>query len=809
MFQTQIAIRSNAYLRLKYKARRKQPKPHYRSEGSIRHHDFRSARPLELDARRPRMKPNWTSIGAGILALTLSLPSLQGEETKPLPLGDSLRPFQLSDFRGRDWKSEEFGKSQLLALVFVGTECPLVKLYTNELNQLTERYAESQLQVVGINSNTQDSMTELEHFIRDNQVEFPILKDLANRVADQLGATRTPEVFLFDANRKLRYHGKIDDRHSYGQTRQEAKHHFLSDAIDELLSGKLPRVATQPPEGCIIGRVKTPNQTGSVTFANQVSRILQKNCVTCHRPGEIAPFSLTDYDEVVGWAEMIGEVVRDQRMPPWHANPDHGEFKNDARLSETDKKLLDQWIADGAPLGDISQLPSPAKHTEGWQIGTPDLIIPMSKRPFDVPATGVMPYEYFVVDPGFKEDKWVQAAECRAGNRSVVHHIVLIAKKRGRSSHAEIDSKWVTATAPGAPPLELPEGHAKLIPAGSKLVFQMHYTPNGTATRDLSRVGFIFADPASVTKVVGTQEIRNQRFRIPPGADNHEVRANYQARKNLQILSLFPHMHLRGKSFRYVAHWPNGEQETLLDIPNYDFNWQNGYHFTEPRYIPAGTRIECIAHFDNSENNFSNPDPNKSVRWGDQTFEEMMIGYFDCVIAAENPETKSQNPRTDQFLTSPLSRNTEGLKPGFLQLANQSINHPSKMKQFGGQLRKRLPQLDRVCWTAIENGNIRVERVAQTKDLADTLLGEGLEQPSKTCKLGELAFESRPTKLTRIDKINRIDMQHFSKRLKSSFHVPIEIEGRRGTINFWSLEADGFPQEAQELLVEISRAMAK
>ena len=257
------------------------------------------------------MKPNWTSIGAGILALTLSLPSLQGEETKPLPLGDSLRPFQLSDFRGRDWKSEEFGKSQLLALVFVGTECPLVKLYTNELNQLTERYAESQLQVVGINSNTQDSMTELEHFIRDNQVEFPILKDLANRVADQLGATRTPEVFLFDANRKLRYHGKIDDRHSYGQTRQEAKHHFLSDAIDELLSGKLPRVATQPPEGCIIGRVKTPNQTGSVTFANQVSRILQKNCVTCHRPGEIAPFSLTDYDEVVGWVNARIKEIAD------------------------------------------------------------------------------------------------------------------------------------------------------------------------------------------------------------------------------------------------------------------------------------------------------------------------------------------------------------------------------------------------------------------------------------------------------------------------------------------------------------------
>lgn len=754
------------------------------------------------------MKRHSLSFGFCIMAIIVAGFPVRGEDIKPMPLGESLQTFGLSDFRGRVWQSTDFKESKLLALVFLGTECPLVKLYTSELIEIASEYPNDQLQIIGINSNTHDSMTEIGHFVRSTGIEFPVLKDVGNRVADQVGAQRTPEVFLFDADRRLRYRGQINDRHSYGQTRQSAKHHFLVDCIQALLSGDAVETRTTQAEGCIIGRVKEPAKNGKVTFANQISRILQKNCVDCHRPGEIAPFSLIDYDEVAGWSEMIGEVVREQRMPPWHANPKHGEFKNDARLTEADKQLIYQWIADGAPLGDVAQLPAPLEATGGWQIGKPDAIIPMSKRPFKVPSTGVMPYEYFVVDPGFKEDKWVQAAECRAGNRSVVHHILVGIKGRSQQLHSGIESQWVTATAPGAPPLQLPDGHAKLIPAGSKLVFQMHYTPNGTATTDISQVGFVFADPESVKNVVGTQQIHNRRFRIPPGAENHEVRANIKVEKDLVILSLFPHMHLRGKSFRYMAHWPDGKTETLLDVPHYDFNWQNGYQFTRPLKVPAGTRLECIAHFDNSENNFSNPNPEKSVRWGDQTFEEMMIGYFDCFYAAADPVDGAGNPRTRSFLSSLKTGEDKPPKGKFHELAKQALTSQSKMNQFGLQLKQQIPQLDRVCWTAITDGQLRVERVVQVEDLKKVLRGEGLSRSAKQCKLAKFAGQEDPVKLTRINSLPDVDMRFFGTVANSSFHVPVAIEGKPGTINFWSREPDGFPDEAQELLIKISQAMA-
>ena len=743
-----------------------------------------------------------------ILTLLVTAPSLTGEEIKPLPLGETLPTFELSDFRGRSWPSANFEESKLLAVVFLGTECPLVKLYANELNEIAKNYPPGQLQIIGVNSNSHDSMTELGHFVRTTGIEFPVLKDVGNRFANQLGATRTPEVFLFDNERKLRYRGRINDRHSYGQTRPQAKQHDLVNGINALLAGRSVQKPTTEVEGCIIGRIKTTVGNGQVTFANQISRILQTNCVPCHRPGEIAPFSLTDYEEVSGWADMIGEVIREQRMPPWHANPAHGEFKNDARLTDADKQLIYQWIADGAPLGDIAQLPAPLERSDGWQIGQPDLIVSTSQRPFPIPASGVMPYKYFVVDPGFKEDKWVQAAECRAGNRSVVHHIIVGIRGRRESLHSGIESEWVTATAPGAPPLQLPEGHAKLIPAGSQLVFQMHYTPNGTATEDISQVGFIFTEPESVKNVVGTQKIYNRRFRIPPRAENHEVRASMNVDKDLVILSLFPHMHLRGKSFRYVAHWPNGREETLLDIPRYDFNWQNGYDFAEPLHVPSGTRLECIAHFDNSENNFANPDPESAVRWGDQTFEEMMIGYFDCYHPADPSDRRTDNPRTRSFLGSLQTGNAQ-LEHDILKLAKQALASPARMNRFGRQLKQEIPQLDRVCWTAISQGQLRVERVTQVEDLEASLRGEGLSRPAHQCQLGSFAKQSEPVKLTEIDSLNKIDMQFFGAQVRSSFHVPIQFEGKQGTINFWSREPDGFPEEAQKLLVQISRAMSQ
>jgi hypothetical protein len=445
---------------------------------------------------------------------------------------------------------------------------------------------------------------------------------------------------VLDSQRRLRYHGRIDDQYTYGVQRPKAEQHYLRDALDALLAGREVSTSSTPPVGCFIGRKLEPDRNSDVTYARQISRILNRRCVECHRPGEIGPFSLASYAETVGWAEMIAEVVREQRMPPWHASPEHGKFRNDARLSAEEKEQILSWVRAGAPEGDPSDLPAPPQFVEGWRIGQPDQVIYMSDKPFQVPATGEVRYQHLLVDPGFTEDKWIKAAECRAGNRTVVHHIIVAVMSRERLAGRlteELFSDWLAATAPGSRPMILPKGLAKRVPAGAKLVFQLHYTPNGKPQEDRSSIGLVFADPAEVTHEVMTQRAATRRFEIPAGDPNYKVEAQYTFRDGATLLALFPHMHLRGKSFRYTAIFPDGGSEILLDVPRYDFNWQNAYELDPPRMIPTGTKIHCEARFDNSAENWANPDPSATVRWGDQTWEEMMIGYFSISRVAAKP----------------------------------------------------------------------------------------------------------------------------------------------------------------------------
>ncbi len=550
-------------------------------------------------------------------------------------IGRTIEPFSLSDFRGRKWSLAELDGTKLTVVAFLGTECPLARLYGRRLAEMHGKYAPKGVAFLAINSNQQDSLTELAHYARVHEIEFPVLKDPGNVVADQFRAERTPEIFVLDAEHVVRYHGRIDDQYGYGVQRTAPTRNDLALALDELLEGKEVSVPDTNLVGCHIGRLLRSDEESDVTYSRQISRIFQDHCVECHRSGEIAPFSLTSYSDVVGWAEMIEEVVRQRRMPPWFANADHGHFENDIRLSDEEKDTIYRWVAAGAPEGDRADLPEPRQFVEGWRIGEPDLILPMREKPFPVPATGEVKYQYFLVDPGFKEDVWIQAAECRPGNRAVVHHI-LVGIAPGRGPVHGLRSTWLAAVAPGAPPLVLPEGMAKRIPAGSKLYFQLHYTPNGTAQEDISSVGFVFADPKTVRQEVATRQAANHGIRIPPGEANYQIEADYTFRQDTLLLSMLPHMHLRGKSFRYEAKYPDGTSEILLDVPRYDFNWQNWYDLEEPKRMPAGTKLHCTATFDNSERNLANPNPNVTVRWGDQTWEEMMIGYFNMALADQD-----------------------------------------------------------------------------------------------------------------------------------------------------------------------------
>ena len=562
-----------------------------------------------------------------------------------------IEDFTLRDFRGKEHSLSDHRKSRLTVVIFMGTGCPLAKLYGPRLADLYREFARHGVTFLAIDSNRQDTLAMLESFARRHEISFPFLKDPGNKVADLFGAERTPEAFILDGEWQVRYRGRIDDQYDVGYSRARPDHRFLARAIEELRDGKEVTEDRVEAVGCYIGKVAKSVPRGDVTYSRHVAPILNNRCVECHRKGEIAPFPLTTFKEVVGWADTIREVIEDQRMPPWHANPEYGSFANDNRLSEKEKKLIYAWVDDGASQGDPSDLPPPPEFGEGWRIPEPHLVLPIP-RPFTVPAEGIVPYKYFMVDPGWKEGRWIKAAEARAGNPSVVHHILLFSlppdQERGRIGQELALINSIATMAPGMPPTRFPAGMGKYVPAGSKLVFQVHYTPNGSEQRDRSYVGLIFAEPDEVKQEVKTDMAINVAFEIPPEADDHEVKASYRFPQNSRLISLMPHMHLRGKSFRYEAVFPDGRREVLLDVPGYDFNWQNTYVLSKPLLMPEGTVLHCRALFDNSEDNLTNPDPTTAVRFGEQTWEEMMIGAFDVVL--EEQDLTNGAPRIKPLL---------------------------------------------------------------------------------------------------------------------------------------------------------------
>lgn len=413
------------------------------------------------------------------------------------------------------------------------------------------------------------------------------------------------------------------------------------------------------------GLLGAASKPAPVSFYKDVLPVLQKNCQGCHRTGEAAPMSFTSYQTVRPWAKAIREAVLAKRMPPWFASAeDRGKFHNERTLSSEEIAKISAWVDAGAPEGDRKDAPPPVAFTEGWNIGTPDKVVAMPAA-FPVPASGTIEYTYIVMPLNLAQDTWIQAAEVRPGNRAVVHHVIAFLREPGSKwmADAKYGEPFVPkpqkrnarnanqenseAGGPGtellvgyAPGLEaqmwLP-GQAKLIKAGTDVVFQMHYTANGTAATDQTRIGLVFAKQPPKERVM-TVAAMNPRFAIPPGAANHRVDSQFTLQADTRLVGLMPHMHLRGKSFEYFAVYPTGEKERLLTVPRYDFNWQLFYYLKEPRVFPKGTRIECIAHFDNSANNKFNPDPSKEVRWGDQSWEEMMIGWLDVAFPADmNP----------------------------------------------------------------------------------------------------------------------------------------------------------------------------
>ena len=593
-------------------------------------------------------------------ATTSGIPAFAEEQIEQ---PEKVTPFALKDFRGKQHSLEDLADSRFVVAVFLGTECPLAKLYGPRLAELHAKYSSRGVAFIGVNPNQQDSLTEIAAHARRHGLKFPVLKDTGNRLADQLSVTRTPEVVVWDQDEQIRYRGRIDNQYGVGYIRAKGTQHDLVNALDELLAGREVTVAKTEAVGCLIGRVRQPDPDSTVTYSNQVARILQKRCVECHREGEIAPFTLGNYDDVVGWAEMIAEVVDEGRMPPWHADPAHGKFSNDRRLTSEERRQLIEWATHGAPEGDPAELPEPRTFLVGTQLPQEaDRTLKMSPTPFTVKAEGEIAYQNFEVDPEFKEDKWITMAEALPGNRAVVHHIVIFVKppETKEATPFAPGLQYLTTYVPGYLARPLTEGKAKFVPAGSKFVFQMHYTPIGIEQEDLSTLRLVYTDRDKVDEIVlsGAVSMDTRKLVIPAHAGNHRsVASEKVGYESGKLISLFPHMHLRGKSFKVTAKYDSGKEDVLLDVPNYDFNWQTTYRLSEGKELPKGTEIEIVGHHDNSEDNLANPDPSEEVKWGDQTWEEMLILLYEW--SAPLPEDALRTARATEATSSTRATSSE------------------------------------------------------------------------------------------------------------------------------------------------------
>ena len=369
-----------------------------------------------------------------------------------------------------------------------------------------------------------------------------------------------------------------------------------------------------------------------VTFYKDVLAILQNRCQTCHRPGEIGPMPLRTYAETRPWAKAIRQAVLLRRMPPWSADPRFGLFRNDLSLSATEIDTLKAWVDTGAAAGDPATAPPVPPSVEGWRIPKPDVVFQMPQE-FEAPSSGVIDYQYFSVPTHFTEDRWVQMAEVRPGDRSIVHHaIVMINDPTPDPWHA--GRQYLAGYAPGMSPQTWPDGQARLIRAGSYLTFQMHYTANGKARRDRTRIGLVFAKSPPKERIVA-MTASHYWLEIPPGASDYSVDSSTTLYQPARLVGMRAHMHLRGKSFEFRVVSPGSEPQVVLRIPKYSFDWQPYYYLEKPVALPAGSRIECTAVYDNSSNNPHNPDPTAEVHWGEQSWDEMMIGWFDVAVPVD------------------------------------------------------------------------------------------------------------------------------------------------------------------------------
>jgi hypothetical protein len=560
------------------------------------------------------------------LALLVMFSSLSSAwASKP---GDRIDNFRLLDHIGASHELYYFSDMKAVVIMTHGNGCPIVRKTLPELKALRERYRAQGVAFLLLNSNLQDDRKSVAEEAAEFVIDIPILIDETQLIGEALDVTRTGDVFVIDPKSwKLIYRGPMDDRISYGAQKPSASKHYLADALDALLVGRSPEVAQADAPGCLVNFPERENRAAhaKISYAEKIAPLLTEKCVACHRPGGIGPWAMTDYDKVRGFAPMMREVVRTKRMPPWHADPHYGSFVGDRSLNNDETKMLVHWIEAGAPRGDgTDPLASIDKTWSEWTMGKPDLIVEVPT--FEVPASGVVSYQYPRATNPLGRDVWIRGIEILPGDRTVVHHVLAGIDDANRRQFSGSIGE-LGGYAPGKNAAPYPADTGILLRKEANFRFQMHYTPKGKAVSDVTRVGLYFYDKPPKHELKMTL-ILNTGLTIPANTKSYSESLSHVFEHDVMLYSLLPHAHLRGSAAKYTAHYPDGRTEILLSVPKYDFNWQPTYFFKQPKLLPGGTKVVLDMTWDNSAQNPLNPDPNKVVKWGDQTWEEMNVGWL-------------------------------------------------------------------------------------------------------------------------------------------------------------------------------------
>jgi mono/diheme cytochrome c family protein len=549
---------------------------------------------------------------AGLIASATIAGTAVAKTTAPAPVDN----FALLDQRGKFHDLYYLSDMKAVVLMTHDNECPMVPAAVTTLEGVKKSYGAKGVEFLMLNVN--DSRESVA--ARGDVGSIPVLIDEAHLVGEALKANRAGEVFVIDPKGwKLIYRGPLD-RTKNGSA-------LVSGALDAVLAGSATPQRSIAAKGCKLKVEKYKKPSDRVAYSEHVAPLLIDNCVTCHRTGGIGPFAMTNYNIVQGFAPMIREVIRTKRMPPWHADPHVGAFEGDRSLTTAEAQTIVRWIESGAPRGKgPDRLAEYQKSWADWDFGKPDLIVEVPA--FDVPATGTIDYQRHTIKNPTGRDLWLRASDILPGDRSVLHH-VLIGMDDARLPAAERRLQGAVGSiglyVPGGGPFKYPAETGIFLPKDASFTFQMHYTSNGKAVRDATRAGFYFMD-APPKYELKTALLIKTSLKIPANTKEYKDSMSMKFPRDVMAYSFFPHAHFRGRASNFVAQYPDGREEVLVSVPKYDFNWQATYALTTPKLIPAGTRITHSTTYDNSSQNPANPDPNRVVPWGEQSWDEMLYG---------------------------------------------------------------------------------------------------------------------------------------------------------------------------------------